>query len=369
MLDLWHAAGRAAGDRQKRRVALLGVLSSAPALLAGAFLSHFLRDPASALEGVGRPLGYIVAPLRKAYEGDHDVALLGYLALQGLLLSLVWGVFGGALQRLAAVDLTQGRREETPAAFAFARRHWRAFVGCKAALFVGTIAPLAAAAAIATVGRIDGAPGGILLAVVAVFALIFVAIGVVLGSSWLVAGFLTTPVIACEDSGAFDGLSRTFGYAGAGVPRLTLWRLAFFGGVLIGALWRALRMIVIVGVTLAVLRLGAGADVLERAHAVLGARGEPADAARLGITFGDYALAFVLALLLFALVATWLAQFISRIACARVAVYLGLRERIDGVARDVLHTPPEAPAFADADAAGFDEVARVGPPDVHAAEA
>ncbi len=360
MADLWHAAGRSAGDRQKRRVALLGVLWSAPTLLAGAAISRLLSDPATALEGLGKPLGYVIAPLKAAYTQDHDVALIGYLALQGLLLTLVWGVFGGALHRLAAVDLTQRRREETPAAFAFARRHWRGFVGAKSALFLGTMLPLAVAAALATLGRFDGALGSILLGLASVAVVVLVFLAVFLGSCWFVAGFLTTPTIACEDSDAFDALSRTFGYAGAGLPRLTLWRLALFGGVLIGALWRALRVVLVVGLSLAVLRLGAGAEALERVRAVLGAMGTPADADRLGITAGDPIAALIFGLVLFGLVATWLADVIARIACARMAVYLGLRGRIDAVPRDGLQSAPEAPPFQDAEAAGFEEVARVG---------
>jgi len=360
MRDLWHAAGRAAGDRQKRRVAMLGVLWSAPVLVLGALLSHLLSAPATALEGIRAPLGYVLAPLRDAYIEDHDLALLGYVALQGLLLTMVWGVFGGALGRLAAVDLTQQRREETPAAFGFARRHWRGFVGAKAALFLGAMAPLAVAAGLAALGRLDGAFGSVLLAIASVGVVLLVFAGVFVGFCWAVAGFLTSPTIACEDSDAFDALSRTFGYAGAGLPRLTLARLALLGGVLIGALWRGVRVLVVVGLALPILRLGAGDGPVDRAYAILAAMGTPPDAARLGLTWGDYLLAFVLAVLLFVLLATWLADLISRCVCARTAVYLLARRRIDGVERATLRTAPAAPDFQDAEAAGFVEVARIG---------
>jgi len=363
MLELWHAAGRAAGDGQKRRVALLGVLASTPTLIVGASLSRLLSGPTGAFAGLGRPLAYVFGPLTDAYRGGHDVALLGYLALQGLLLTLVWSRFGGALHRMAAVELTQGRRESARAALRFARRHGRGFVGSKAALFLGTFLPLALAAGLATVGRLDGALGSVLLALMTIFVVVLVFLGVFLGSCWLVAGFLTTPTIAVEDGSAFDALSRTFGYAGAGLPRLTLWRLAFLGGVLVGTTWRALRTVVVVGVALAILRLGAGAAALDRAQAVLTAGGRPADAARLGITWGDQVLALVLAVVLFGLVATWLADLVSRCACGRTALYLGLRARIDRVERSVLRSPPEVPPFEDAATAGFEEVTRLDPPE------
>ncbi|MDF1700560.1 MAG: hypothetical protein P1V36_05315 [Planctomycetota bacterium] len=358
MRELWHAAGRSAGDPAKRRVALIGILLSAPTLLVGALLSNLLAG--AGVAGLTRPLAYIRAPLLRAYEADADLAVLGYVTLQALLLACLWSFYATALQRLAAVDLTQGRREETDAAYDFAARHWRGVLGAKVALAVGVGLPLAVALAFDHLARLDGWMGGVGLAlgIVVTTVLSFLAVFVLLG--WLVGGLLSTPVIACEDSGSFDALSRTFGYAGAGLVRLTLWRLAFLGGVLLGSAWRALRLLAVVGVAYACLRAGAGAEALDRVERILQSLGAPAGAERLQVTWAEQLAAGVAAATLFLLVAGWLADAIARLACARMGLFLALRGAIDKLPRTHLASAPVVEPFRDAEAAGFEEAARVG---------
>lgn len=329
-------------------------------LLLGAVLSHLLRrGPGQALDGIGRPLAYLLGPLREAYETSHDVALLGYLALQAILLLLLWGRFGGALYRLAAVDLVTKRREESGAAQRFAARHWRAFVGSRLALWVGFGLPLALGVVLALLGRLPGAGGGVLLALAVVGVVLLVLLAVLVGATWLLAGFLPGPVIAGEDADAFDAVSRTFGYAAAGLPRLLAVRLLFFAGVLLGTAWRLLCLVAAALLAIGVLQLGAGADLMRRVRAVLGALGEPPDAARLGLVWSDYLVAAVLALALFALLVAWLADLVTRVVCARTAAWLLLRQEIDRLPPDRLSTPPQGPTFQSAAEAGFAEVQRL----------
>jgi len=356
--DLWHAAGRTAREGRLRRTAQLGLLCSAPVLYVGSLVWHLLAGGSGAAPG--QPLAYVLAPAREAYLSGCDACLLGYLLWQWMLLSLLWGFFGGALHRLAAVPLTQGRRESRAAAFTFAREHWRGFAGARIALLIGFVIPIAVACLLAAVGRLDGWLGGVLLALLMLAIVLLVILAVIVGSGCLLGGFLTYPTVACEDSDAFDALSRTFGYAAAGLPRLCLVRLQFGLGVLIGSAWRLLLVGVTVGLVLAVLRLGAGAETMTRIEAILGARGVPFDADRLGVSFGDYLAALALGVAVFVLLLRWGADLVARIACAQCGAYLALREAIDHVATDVLRTKPEKPAFRTADEAGFLEVERVG---------
>ena len=358
MRELWHAAGRSAGDPAKRRVALLGLLLSAPTLLLGAALSNLLAG--QGLAGLGRPLAYVLAPLERAYLADDDLALLGYLALQLLLLAWLWSFYGTALHRLAAVELTQGRREETDGAYAFAARHWRGVLGAKVALFAGMLAPLGLAIALGHLARLDGWLGGVFLALVVVVTAVLAMVAVFVFLAWLVGGLLTTPVIASEDSDSFDALSRAIGYAGAGLPRLVLWRVAFLGGALLGVAWRGVRLGLVLALAYAALRLGAGDEAVARVTRILQAGGAPAGAERLDLGWADHLAAVAAGLTLFFLVAGWLADAIARIACARTGLYLALRGAIDRLPREHLASAPVAPAFEDAAAAGFEEVARVG---------
>ena len=295
----------------------------------------------------------------RAYEADADVALLGYLLWQGLLLTLLWGYFGGAIYRLAAVDLIRKRREDGRRSFAFARRHWRGFVGARLALWLGAGLPLVAAVLLALVGRWEGPLGGLLLAVAAAAAFLLAFVACMIGSVGVVAGFLTGPTVACEDSDAFDAVSRTFLYAGAGLPRMVLYRLLFFAGVLLGAGWRFVRSAFALLLAYACLRLGGGEQVMDRVGAILQAFGAPPDADRLGVLGTDYLVAGVVVLGVCALSVLWLADLVTRIQCARTAVYLLLRHDIDQVPLTELRTPPRIQTSRSAEEAGFVEVGRI----------
>ncbi|MHC5011577.1 MAG: hypothetical protein ACYTG6_11610, partial [Planctomycetota bacterium] len=350
--DLWHAAGRAARDDRKRLMALQGVLWSGPVLVLGAVLAH-LPDPS--LMELRRPLAYVLDPLASAWRADHDLALLGYVLLQALLLTLLWGWFGGAVSRMAAVELATGRRENARTAMTFAKRHWRAFVGGRVALWLGVLTPLAVAAGVAAGGRLPGVLGTAILIVAAVACVLMAAFAVLVLTVTATGGFLAGPTVAAEDSDAFDAVTRPFTYVAAGLPRLLALRLLFLGGVLLGTGWRLLRVFVIAVVAVLCLRAGAGADSVDRALAVLDAAGMPPDAARLGVTMGDVILAVVLAMAAGLLLALWLADLCSRLSCARMAVYLLLRRDIDRVPLDRLRTRPQGRTHQGAEEAGFVE--------------
>ncbi len=355
--EMWHAAGRAARDDRKRLLALQGLLWSGPLLVLGSFLAR-LPDPGGT-DDLRRPLHYVLDPLLSAWRADQDLALFGYVGLQVLLLALLWGLFGGAIYRLAAVDLTRQSREHGREALAFARRHWRGFVGARVALWLGILVPLAGAVLLALAGRLPGWIGAVLLAVAVGGTILLAIAAVVVASVNGVAGFLAGPTVAAEDSDAFDAVSRTFTYASHGLPRLVALRLLFAGGVLIGTAWRFLRMLAAGGLAWFALRTGAGPDGLDRALAILRAAGPPPDAARLGVASYDYVVAFALALGAGSLVILWLADLVSRICCARMGVYLVRRHEVDRVAPTTLHTPSRSPGHLTADEAGFIEVGRV----------
>ena len=358
--DLWHAAGRAAGDDRKRLVALLGVLWSVPVLYVGAFLTRLVGGGFErALADVARPLTYVGAPASTAYWADQDLALVGYLALQGVLLALLWGYYGGRLHRMAVIDLALGRKEPHRDAATFARRHWRSFVSARLAFLAGFAIPLAVATLLALTGRIDGWIGGVLVLGAAVAAIAAALVAVTIGAVGVMGGFLTGPVIAAEDSDTFDGVTRPFVYVAGNLPRLLRYRLLLGFGVVLGAGWRFAKTMVVLGLALGVLRFAAP-DRLERALAILGAMGRPGDAERLGVGALDFVLAFVLVLAAAAMVLPWVADLVSRICCARSAVYLAIRRDTDGVPIDSLRGVLPVLPHQSAEEAGFVAVSRVG---------
>jgi hypothetical protein len=359
--EVWHRAGRTARDARLRLMSLYGVLLTPPTLVLGSLLYRLSRGSA-ALSEMRRPLGYVLEPLRASWWASEDLALLCYVLLQGLLISALWGFVGGAVARMAAVQVATGRKEDGRAATAFARRHWRSTAGATTALLAACLLPVAVAICVAALGRLPGTWGSLLLAPAVLVVAALALVAVVAASVTLLCGFVAPATVACEDSDAFDAVSRVFGYAAAGLPRLFVVRLAFLGGVLIGVLWRAARTALALAVGAIVLRAGAGEAAFTRAVAILSAMDAPPDANRLGVLAGDYAVAAAMALVVGGLVALFLADLATRTICARIGAYLVLRQDVDRVPASDLHTPPAAPARLTAEQAGFAEVARVGRP-------
>jgi hypothetical protein len=310
-----------------------------------------------------RPLTYVLGPARWAHENDRDGLLLGWVLAEGAALLLLWGLFGGAVSRLAAVDLTnelrRDRREDARDAFRFARRHWGGVVGARALFWGGAAAAIVLACLAASLGRLPGALGDALGVVGAALCFALAFAGVMLASVHALSGFVTGPTVACEDSDAFDAVSRVFTYAASGPPRLLAVRLLFLGGVLLGSGWRLLRTVAAGLLGWLCLSAGAGAERISRATAILGATGTPSDASRLHLGAFDYALAAVIALAVGGLAALWLADLVSRVICARVGAYLVLRRDVDGVPPASLRTPPKVPGHRGAEEAGFVEVGRI----------
>lgn len=360
LLALWHAAGRAAVDPKKRLLALQGVLASGPALLLGGWLAGLLTLE-SREATLARPLAWLLEPAERAWRGDRDGALLLGLGLPLLCLSLVWGFFGGALSRMAAVDLAGRGRERGTLALGFARRRLLALWGAPFLWMGALVVPLLLAWLAMALAGLPGLAGSALLApaILAVAALCLLA---VVGTS-LVLGCacLARPAVAADDADLFDAVTRSVTYAWSGLPRLAGVRLWFLSGVLLGSGWRLLRSVLAVGLGLWALERGLGAGRLQELLALLGS-GEGLVVEMRTRPWGDVAGALALGLSAATLLALWLADLASRLACARVATYLVLRRAVDRVELARLATPPGESGAQTAQEAGFEEVGRVGSP-------
>ena len=360
-MALWHAAGRAAVDSRKRLLALQGVALSGPALLLGSFLAGLLSLPARTTQ-LTRPVAYVLEPLQHAYAHDRDGALLLWVTFEALLLTLVWGWTGGALSRLAAVDLTGRGRERGPEALVFARRRLGALWGVPIFFGLAMLLPLVAAWLFSLLATLPGALGGV-LAPLAIVGVVVLALVAVVGATLVAAcAFLARPAVAVDDADLWDAVSRCVTYAWGGLPRLVAVRLWFFTGVLVGSGWRLVRTVLTALIAVWLLEHALGEARLGRLLSILGARGLPQDALRQGIGAFDLVAAGTLGLCGALLVALWLADLISRVACARVAAYLVLRRAVDRVSLSSLRTLPGETHSLTAEEAGFHEVTRVGTP-------
>jgi hypothetical protein len=345
-------------DPRKRLLALQAVAWSGPALLLGSLLAGALTLP-ERTQPFARPVAWMLEPLRTAWLADRDGAVLLFLGIEALLLAVVWGFFGGALCRLAAVDLTGRGREPGRAALAFARRHLGALLGAPLLFAAAFVVPLGLAWLAAKLALLPGVVGGVLTPVAIVLVAALALVATVVGTLTAASAFLARPAVALDDGDLFDAVSRPYTYALAGLPRLLRVRLYFASGVWLGSGWRLARTLIAALLGLLVLETALGAERWGRVTAVVGALGRPADAERLGVNGFDLAAAGALVLAGAVLVALWLADLASRLACARTAAYLVLRRAVDRVPCDVIRTPPRVSGPLTAEAAGFTEIARV----------
>ncbi|KAF0241835.1 MAG: hypothetical protein FD180_4226 [Planctomycetota bacterium] len=126
----------------------------------------------------------------------------------------IWSLFGGAISRIAAVEIAKEDRIRTQEALSFAWRKWGSNFSSLVACVLGFLFFSSLIAVVALPGRIPGAGPwlGLLPALLmpALFVLSFIASLNALGTAF---GFpLFYPAIAAEGTDAFDAISRGFSY-------------------------------------------------------------------------------------------------------------------------------------------------------------
>lgn len=135
----------------------------------------------------------------------------GFLAIMGIYGLVLWGLLGGAMARLAAVEACTGRQEGAGVALRFAREKWGWFIGT-------LLLPAAVAGVIGLLLAVFGliffnwpgldVVGGALygLAMLAGLMMVILLVGLIL------AGGLLYPALAVEETDGFDAVSRSFHY-------------------------------------------------------------------------------------------------------------------------------------------------------------
>lgn len=149
----------------------------------------------------------------------HALFLFIYLLIALIILSL----FGGAISRIAIVEIAQQRRITAAQALSFSSKRFTSFL-------FSPIAPLAAIAAIALIISLGGwffnfPLTNILLAFVFIFAIAAGFIIALMLIGWLAGVHLMYPALAAQGTDAFDAISRGYGYVFSRPWRYTLYTL------------------------------------------------------------------------------------------------------------------------------------------------
>lgn len=137
----------------------------------------------------------------------------------------VWAVFGGAIARMAALDVTRGDKISISDACGFARRKFLSFLLAP----LGPVIGLVGCCVLLAIGGVVGAIPGVGTVLAGVFWFLAVALGFLM--ALLTVGFalgwpLMYPTIAVEGSDAFDAFSRSYAYVSE-----RIWRAMWYFGV------------------------------------------------------------------------------------------------------------------------------------------
>ena len=207
---------------------------------------------------VGRvvePARRVLEPFVTAFDPSADARTFLHAAASSLWTILVWGLFGGAIARVAVVRLATGDRLKLGEALRFAAGKLVPLVGTPVVPLLGVVV---AAAPVAAFGLLYRVPGGATVAGLLAFLPLIGGLLLALVVLGLAAGWPLMPAsVAAEAEDGFDAMSRAYAYvhqrpwqyagyaavatlAGAAglavvdlfarlVLRLTAWSLAFGG--------------------------------------------------------------------------------------------------------------------------------------------
>ena len=150
-------------------------------------------------------------PLRHVFSSNVTLGKLAFLLLCGLWALAVWAFFGGAITRVAAVELAREERLGWGAMIHHARSKWRSYCFAPLSLLVVV---LFGAAAMGFVGMLLWSDAGLFLAGLLLWPLMLLGgLVITLLLLWLAFGWpLMWATIGTEGEDSFDALSRSQQY-------------------------------------------------------------------------------------------------------------------------------------------------------------
>ncbi|HSW44134.1 MAG TPA: hypothetical protein VLM89_01015 [Phycisphaerae bacterium] len=262
-----------------------------------------------------------------------------FAILWGLPVLAVWALFGGAICRMAALNIARDERPSPKSVLRFAQRKLASFFVAPLLPLVLILLPgvvLFLGGLLASVPYLGDLGGGI-LAILALAGGLLIAVVIIGGSA---GASLMWPTIAVEGSDGFDAVSRGYSYVFA-----RPWRAAFYAGVLTvyGAIcYLFVRFCVLLGLMAARFFVGAGMGLTDRPGTGLAEAGkidvlwpaptwEELQPGRLpiGVEGWDSAAGFLLGIWLAVVIALLCAFAASFFLSGSTMVYCLLRREVD----------------------------------------
>jgi hypothetical protein len=180
---------------------------------------------------VTEPVRYLVGPFLGVFATGNDARGFVHALLAAVWGVLVWGIIGGAIARIAVVQLARGERVGMAAAVRFAARRWLPLVGTPLGPLLGVAVfavPCALFGLAYRVPAVGPTVAGALLILPLLAGLVMTLILIGLAAGWP----LMTATVAAEAEDGFDALSRSYAYVNQRAGRYAAcWGLAWLIGV------------------------------------------------------------------------------------------------------------------------------------------
>lgn len=157
------------------------------------------------------PFWRLAGPFLTLFRVQGNPAAFCKAGLAALWAVAVWGLIGGAIARVAVIDLAKGERVGLSAALRFAARKAVPLLGSPLVPLLGVVAvgvPIAAFGLLYRVPQVGPAVAGVLAFLPLLGGLVLTLILVGLAAGWP----LMTASVAAEGEDGFDALSRAYAY-------------------------------------------------------------------------------------------------------------------------------------------------------------
>ncbi len=288
-------------------------------------------DLSSAPWRLTEPVRYLVAPFLAIFALGNGWTAFFHALLAAVWGAVVWGIFGGAIARIAVVGVARTERIGIGEALRFVRQKWLALIGTPLCPLLGVVFFTAFCAGLGLLYRLPVALGPIVAGIFAVLPLLAGLVMTIILISLALGWPLMHATIAAESEDGFDALSRSFAYVNQRPLRyascmVLAWALGILGLIIVDLFARTTVHMAQWG-----LSFGAPGDVLGTLFQGGTAPVAPAAAAVHTFWLG-----------LVGLVAHgWIYSYFWT---ATVIVYLILRQDVDGTPWHVT-APPERRAF------------------------
>ncbi|MGE3821273.1 MAG: hypothetical protein AB7I30_17805 [Isosphaeraceae bacterium] len=166
--------------------------------------------PADLITRVAEPFALLTAPFRREFSMGNDPATFAHAGLAALWVVVVWGLIGGALARIAVVDVARHERVSLSRAVRFAWKKWAPLIGTPLIPIVGVVVVGSLIAGFGLLYRVPGGPtvAGALAILPLLGGLLLTLILIGLGAGWP----LMHAAVAAEAEDGFDAMSRSYAY-------------------------------------------------------------------------------------------------------------------------------------------------------------